>query len=238
MTSPIDEIDLFNHRTPFLNMSAVLEGTLFFLALFFAWVFEIDLLGSVQFTWTAVWGGLAVLLPLLAFAAVTYYLPFGPFLSIKQHLLDTLGGPLSRCRWYDLILLSILIGICEEALFRGFLQPWLSQWGDVFGLVSSNVIFGLVHPVTKFYAIVAGLIGMVLGISLKYPGNGNLLVPIIAHASYDYLAFLAVVATYRNQQAQKFTQPEASETEAEVAADETQVPADDDRDQADRGNAG
>jgi membrane protease YdiL (CAAX protease family) len=124
--------------------------------------------------------------------------PVGPLRTIKELLLELLGPSLAACRWYDLLLVATVAGFSEELLFRGVLQPLL-------GLIWSNVLFGLAHAVTVSYAVLAGLIGGYLGWMLS--ASGNLLAPIIAHALYDFLAFLAVAREWRQSAAGSLQDP-------------------------------
>lgn len=47
----------------------------------------------------------------------------------------------------------------------------------------SSILFGFVHPMTKLYIFVTGLMGFYFGALLLL--SGNLLIPIVAHALYD-----------------------------------------------------
>jgi hypothetical protein len=164
-------------------------------------VVSVDPLAHVSFDAMAlVWGVLGTV-PLYLLFALSYGFPVAGMQDIKRFLVDKLGPFLGRCRWPDLLYLGFLAGISEEILFRGFLQPWLERdWGWLGGLVFSNMIFALVHWVTPLYALLAGLTGAYLGWTLDFGGERNLLVPILIHALYDFLAFLAVAQTYRSRQ--------------------------------------
>jgi membrane protease YdiL (CAAX protease family) len=90
----------------------------------------------------------------------------------------------------DLAVISALAGLGEEMLFRGVVQtlierasgsPWLA-------VAAASVLFGLAHPITRTYAVLAALIGVYLG--WLFLANGNLLVPIVAHAAYDFVALV------------------------------------------------
>jgi membrane protease YdiL (CAAX protease family) len=97
--------------------------------------------------------------------------------------------------------LSAIAGISEEVLFRGVIQPWMeTAWGATAGLLASNAIFGLLHAVTPLYAILAGLVGVYLGLALDYGDQRNLLTPIFIHGVYDFLAFMVVMRAYAAQQ--------------------------------------
>ncbi len=92
-------------------------------------------------------------------------------------------------------------GISEELLFRGVLQPWLElKWGIPLGLIFSNMIFGFLHWVTPMYALIAGAVGIYLGLMLNVGGERNLLTPIAIHTIYDYMAFLVVARSYLQEQ--------------------------------------
>jgi len=78
-------------------------------------------------------------------------------------------------------------GIAEEALFRGVLipalSPYVSPWGAVI-IVGAG--FGLLHPLTRLYVVLAALLGIFWG--ALYVWTGNLLVPMIAHALNNIIA--------------------------------------------------
>ena len=119
--------------------------------------------------------------------------------KIKNLLLNTLGPGLHRYHWTDLLILASIAGVSEELLFRGVIQPWIeNSWGATAGLIASNILFGLVHAVTPLYAVLAMLVGIYLGLSLTYGGETNLLVPIIIHGFYDFLAFVVLMRIYRS----------------------------------------
>jgi membrane protease YdiL (CAAX protease family) len=82
-------------------------------------------------------------------------------------------------------------GVGEEMLFRGVLQGVLARWlGTWEGLAVASLLFGLLHPISTTYVVVAGLLGAYLG--AVWILSGNLLVVVIAHAVYDYLALRAL----------------------------------------------
>lgn len=184
-----NELDL-GDRGPFLNMAGFFEGGLALAALVIGWLVGIDPLEHLELTWTGLIGGLIGALPLLGLFAITFRFAFGPFRRIRDFLVFSLGPSLVRCYWYDLILLAVMAGVCEEILFRGLLQPWC-------GLVGSNVIFGLAHFITPMYALLAGVLGLYLGFLYEGTREQNLLIPIVTHAFYDYVAFLVVAHAYR-----------------------------------------
>jgi CAAX protease family protein len=92
----------------------------------------------------------------------------------------------------QLVLLALLAGIAEEALFRGVVQPGLSRWLSPWaGLAGASLLFGVAHFLTLSYAMLASLVGLYLGALLLL--SGNLLVPIVAHALYDLVALIVLI---------------------------------------------
>lgn len=82
------------------------------------------------------------------------------------------------------ILLCLLAGVGEEALFRGVLQCFIAeQAGALTGLLLASALFGLVHWVSWAYALFAALLGLYLGVAFVLADN--LLVPIVIHGLYD-----------------------------------------------------
>jgi len=120
-----------------------------------------------------------------------------PIAKIRKVLFETLAPGLCRYHWTDLLVLASIAGLSEELLFRGVIQPWIeSSWGVTAGLVVSNIIFGLAHAVTPLYAVLATLTGMYLSLSMDYGDDRNLLLPIVIHGLYDFLAFITLMHAY------------------------------------------
>ena len=111
--------------------------------------------------------------------------------------------PLFRdCRLAELAIIATLAGIGEEMLFRGVIQAAAAQEiggqrGVWLGLLLASVLFGLLHPITPTYAILAGLIGLYLG--GLWLASGNLLTPVVAHGAYDFLALVYLVKVRRGK---------------------------------------
>ena len=98
----------------------------------------------------------------------------------------------SECSVFQLALISALAGFGEEALFRGVIQRALSEWWNPWvGLVVASALFGLGHHMTSAYAILAGLLGLYLGLLLMV--FDNLLVVMLVHSLYDFAALVYLV---------------------------------------------
>jgi membrane protease YdiL (CAAX protease family) len=182
----------------FFKTACYFEASLVLFAIFLGWVANINPFENIHFSERAVLFGVAGTLPLLLLFLTMEHLPFVSVQKIRLILIETLGSSLHKCSWADLFTLAAIAGISEEILFRGVIQPWIEgSWGLSTGLIVSNILLGLVHAVTPLYAVLATIVGMFLGLSLDYGGERNLLTPIIIHGLYDFLAFLAIMRSYR-----------------------------------------
>ena len=145
---------------------------------------------------------------LLATAPIVAYMLFSlsptaeriPSLRRIYDILRTLLGPsLAGSRAWQLILLGLAAGVGEETLFRGVLQPWVteltaSHWTAI---LSTSIVFGLLHAVTPMYFVVATMISLYFGWVLVQ--TDNLLVPMLAHGLYDVVGFLVLRKRFREE---------------------------------------
>jgi membrane protease YdiL (CAAX protease family) len=168
------------------------EGALAALALALGWLLSIPVLGDLPWEPLAlVWGVIATLPLLLGFAVCVRW-PHGPLAPIKQFA-DRVVKPLfTPCTFYDLAFIALLAGFGEELLFRGVLQAWfVNHLGFWPGVLLASLLFGLVHPITPTYAVLAGLVGLYLGILVYL--EGNVLAACVTHALYDLVALIYLV---------------------------------------------
>ncbi|MDT4330536.1 CPBP family intramembrane glutamic endopeptidase [Methylomonas sp. MED-D] len=185
----------------FFRLACLFEAGLAPLAVLFGWLTDVDPFAGLDWSEPALANGLLATLPLLIVFFALQALEYPALRDIRELLLETLGARLVGRHWSDLLILAGLAGFGEEALFRGFLQPWLeNRWGALPALWLSNTVFALVHAVTPLYAVLALLIGLYLGVLLDYGGERNLLMPMVAHAAYDFVAFVVILRDYRHRQ--------------------------------------
>ena len=185
-----------------MKLATLFEGGLVVLALVLGRLLGVDPSEHLVFGATAIEWGVIGTLPMLLLFGLTYNSRLGPLYRIKRLLHETLGPSLATCSWGGLLWLACLAGVSEELLFRGVLQPWFqSLWGTAAGLLVASTLFGLVHFVTPTYAILAGLIGLYLGVSMDFGGQHNLLTPMVIHTLYDFVAFLVVAGAVRKEMA-------------------------------------
>lgn len=172
-------------------VGVVFEAGLVPVAVALGWAVGQPAFEEFRLEWGDGGAGIAAAIPLLLVMAWLWGRTWEPIERIRRELLGTvmplfLGAPL-----WTLLLVSAAAGMGEEALFRGVLLPAFVGWlGLPAGLVLTSILFGLAHLVTRTYALLAGLIGLYLGLLLVM--TGNLLVPVVTHALYDLaaLAFL------------------------------------------------
>lgn len=87
----------------------------------------------------------------------------------------------------SVLLVSSLAGLGEELLFRGVIQEGLAlYWHPLGALACASLLFGLAHAITPAYFVLATIMGIYLG--TIHHLTGNLLIPILIHALYDWAA--------------------------------------------------
>jgi membrane protease YdiL (CAAX protease family) len=182
----------------FFKKACSFEAALILVAMILGWIAGINPFENLHFSESAIALGIIGTMPLFLLFMTMEHIQAKSVVRIKNVLFETLGPHLHSYHWADLLVLASIAGLSEELLFRGLIQPWIeSSWGMNAGLVGSNIIFGLAHAVTPLYAVLATLVGVYLSLSLDYGGNRNLLVPIVIHGLYDFLAFVALMRAYR-----------------------------------------
>jgi hypothetical protein len=145
--------------------------------------------GTLEWQASAVALGAAASLPLLAFFAWTLHAAGGPLADIREFLESHARPFFGSWSGLELAAISLAAGVCEEVLFRGVLQAGLDRlFGPVLAVVLTGALFGVCHGVTRAYAVLAGLLGVYLG--LLQVVSGNLLAPMVTHAIYDFVALM------------------------------------------------
>jgi membrane protease YdiL (CAAX protease family) len=199
-------------RRSLVLLAVVFEGGLGVVALALGRWLGCPPLETLRWTPAAFGLGAAAGLPMMVLLLATVRFPVWPFSDVLR-VVDELLVPLfRRCRVVDLALISVLAGLGEEMLFRGVIQEWAARWvegpsGPWVGLAVAAVLFGLAHAITPSYVVLAGLMGLYLG--LLWIVTGNLLVPILAHAVYDFLALAYLVKVRRRPSVSGDEEPSA-----------------------------
>ncbi|MCZ6918106.1 MAG: CPBP family intramembrane metalloprotease [Gemmatimonadetes bacterium] len=169
------------------RLAIIIEGGLVVIAVLLSLLLGLPLLDQVWPTVSAVFWGVLLTVPLLAGLWASKRSRWRVLANLFDEIEQTVVPLFADTSVAGLALISLLAGAGEEALFRGVVQSVLTgPLGTALALVVTSTAFGLLHYVTRTYAIMAGVIGLYLGV-LALAFN-SLLVPMIVHALYDFVA--------------------------------------------------
>jgi uncharacterized protein len=205
-------------RRTVVLLAVLIEGGLLAAASLLGWMLDQPPLRFFQWTLAAVLWGVLAALPLLALFFLLIRWPIGPLKRIQRFSEEVIRPLLAPCSVIDLLGISLLAGLGEEILFRGVLQEAFTSWFHVVwvGVLAASVLFGLMHAITLSYVLLATLMGAYLGCVWLWADH-NLLVIVITHALYDFIALLwllrgpgaaeALEALYSREGDEKIDQP-------------------------------
>lgn len=143
----------------------------------------------VHWSWADSAWAIAATFPLVTLLVIVSFLPRGPLAELRSLVTRLVREVFAGCSLAALALVSLFAGLGEELLFRGLMQPLAAErLGTAAGVLITAGLFGLAHPMSKTYVIVATFIGGYLGLLLIL--FNNLLVPIIVHGLYDFIALV------------------------------------------------
>ncbi|MFW6362406.1 MAG: CPBP family intramembrane glutamic endopeptidase [Spirochaeta sp.] len=153
-------------------------------ALLAGWTIRMNPFAGITFSAESlIWGCAAALPPLVLLYLLqkTSIPAVHRLMHTSRRLIQQFFGTFSLLQ---IILLSAAAGIGEELLFRGIIQAGLTgQIGLFWSVATTSLIFGLLHFITRGYAVYAFCMSVYLGI--VYAASGNILIPVLAHAVYD-----------------------------------------------------
>jgi membrane protease YdiL (CAAX protease family) len=174
-------------RAVVVILAVFFEGGLAMLSLLLGWRLGHPPLR--HFVWSledALWGVVATLPLLTLFLAILKW-PIGPLARAKHFCENEVEPLLHDSSWSEIGLVSLSVGVSEEMLFRGVFQAALTNWlGVPMGLGLASVLFGLLHPISVPYMVMAAFLGLYLG--TVWIVSGNLLTVIVVHTLYDFAA--------------------------------------------------
>jgi membrane protease YdiL (CAAX protease family) len=195
----------FSPSAFFPLQAALFEASLVFLAVLLGWMAGRSPLETLHVNSYSIRMGILAVLPLLGLLLVCERVRWRPVREVHRVLNDLIVPMFKNCTWVELAAISLLAGLGEELLFRGVFQAELAEWtgdflphapvwaavGNWIALVAVAILFGLLHAVNVAYAVLAALMGLYLG--WLWLRTGNLAVPIVAHAVYDFLALVYIL---------------------------------------------
>jgi len=176
--------------------ACLLELALLILALGWGWLFRRPALADVRWSLQSVGVGIAAAIPPFAFFIWTLHSELKLCLH-HRHLFESLLRPLFG-NWsvLQLLVISVIAGVSEEAFFRGAIQGSLADRVNAMpALVLASALFGACHLLTWTYAIIAACIGAYLG--LLWIWTGTLITPMVTHAVYDFAALVYFLRVYQ-----------------------------------------
>jgi len=180
-------------REVIIIFAGFFEGGLALLSLALGWFWGHPPLA--RFVWStraATWGVVAAIPLSLMFLAMLHW-PIGPLGRVKKFFDTEVVPMLAKSSWAELALVSVSAGVGEEMLFRGVLQPLLSGWlGNAAGLGIASLLFGLLHPISVVYMVLAALLGLYLG-AMLWVADGNLLMVMVTHALFVFIALAYLI---------------------------------------------
>jgi membrane protease YdiL (CAAX protease family) len=182
------------HRMIYFLIAFELTAAVVGLAL--AWLFGVPVLERLDWDTRSFAVGVAATVPLLiALAIGLRWLP-APLRHLYHRLDEEVLPMLAPASWPQLILMAVAAGVGEEILFRGFLQQaFADRFGIPAGVIIASVLFGLAHPMSKTYILLAGVMGAWFGV--LFVETDGLLAPIVTHALYDFIALVWLLRRYR-----------------------------------------
>ena len=170
-------------------MAIAFEGALLVVAYLGGVLLGVPFMDRWDWSWEAVGWGVLACIPLWGVFYESVHNESKSLREIRRFMDQNIRPLFERWSTWQLALLSVMAGLGEELLFRGFIQRGLENWGSLTaGLVISSVLFGLAHAMTKAYLLLGILAGFFFG--GIYVMTGNLLIPMITHAVYDFVALL------------------------------------------------
>ncbi len=142
--------------------------------------------------------GAVATLPMLALFWWMLDASWRPLVELRTQVQLMARELFPRGRLAELATIAALAGASEELLFRGVLQSVVGEWtSPMVGLAVASLIFGGLHAMSRLYFLLATLIGIYLGWSLL--ASHNLLVPMIAHGLYDFVALVYLTRGQENE---------------------------------------
>jgi membrane protease YdiL (CAAX protease family) len=174
-------------RHQILLLAIGFEGGLIAVAVMLGWLWDRPTLDLIQLSWRGLIRGLAATLPLLPVLLWFSRSQWPPLRRLMAEVDESIAPVFARSSLPDLAVIALLAGVGEELLFRGLIQTGLAHGaGAAVGLIVASLLFGLLHWVTRTYAVLAALFGVYLG--GLFLASGDLLVPVVTHAVYDVVA--------------------------------------------------
>jgi membrane protease YdiL (CAAX protease family) len=182
-----------SHQSDGFPVAVVVEGAISLVAVTLAWLFSVPLQDQMPKSGAALAAaiarGLAATMPMLAAFWWLLHSDRPTLRELRGQVNRLLGEMFPEASIGQLALVAALAGVGEELLFRGVLQTILGWWTTpIVGVITTSLLFGLAHALSKVYFLLAAVIGVYLGL-LTWCFD-DLIAPIVAHGVYDFVALV------------------------------------------------
>jgi len=133
--------------------------------------------------------GLGMLVWLASRVLIVVYVALTGDRSDPQEALTLFSGPVAAA--LVIVIAGLLVPLGEELLFRGLAYGVLRRVGRVFAVVVTAAVFALAHGLNVVFAA-----AFVLGVvnALLYDRTGSIWPPAAAHATFNLISFVLVLA--------------------------------------------
>jgi len=176
--------------------ATLLEASVGVVAVALGWVFGLQPAASLGLSVSGISLGLVATLPMLGGFVALRKSQWPALKQIRESLEEMIPFIIPDPSLPRLALISTVAGLGEELFFRGLIQGGLAKTlGDGTGLIVASLLFGLAHPVSRAYVVIASVIGVYLG--GLWLISGSLLIPVVAHAAYDFCALVIITSELR-----------------------------------------
>lgn len=169
----------------------IVQSAMVLIAVLGSWWLDYDLLSLIRFDYQTLAEIAATSIALIGMALGSRRAFPKIWRGLDRTTIELLGNSKLKFATWAIISISILAGIGEEFLFRGFIQGWLEEQLPIaLAILIPTALFALAHPHSKAYMAAVFVIGSIVGISFAI--TNSLLVAIASHIIFDIVALWRV----------------------------------------------
>jgi len=180
------------NRKSLLLVATAVEGGLILIGSLLLGPSAAGLWAKINISWKTTFFALLYCLPMFAALVFTMRSGWQPIVQLREENFEKVLPIFSNTKLIDLAVISFFAGVGEELFFRGWMQSELiDKSGVIPGILITSAIFGFLHYLSTTYAIYAFITGIYLGVI--YFISGNLYLVMVVHATYDFVALVALV---------------------------------------------
>ena len=162
---------MLSRKTLLLTAIAV-EGGLLLSGLVLTHFSQLNVWTDFDISLSATIYALLFCIPMIVILLVSMRSIRGPFSRLRLEMEEKVRPLFVNSPIIDLALIALFAGVGEELLFRGWMQGILiTKINTSTGILLTSLIFGILHYISKEYAIYAFIVGIYLGLIYQVSGN-------------------------------------------------------------------